>query len=757
MIQILDTRGEPSYSTIRQGPNHEPSGASSSPHDNVRTGRLFDPHASIVLIGVRGAGKRSLAFIAAAQLGWRFITEGLYFEAACGMCKAKYLQEYGHTALYQKTLSIFKRMLCENSHGCVIECGMGSLTREAQDILHDFAKTHPVVHVIRDFDHIAKLLKINGHDVARLKQADMNHRKCSNMEFYNAYDPTCTAETETAPENFNPSSSFILQNVKTDCQRFISFLSGRKPYEDTEPFSLSAVMLEDKSNTYVTTVRFSDLHSGKVIPDEIESGEDAINVLIDASVPELMMHISKYIALIKRALRLPIIYSVEDGALEPDRNPVDCYNELLEHGLRQAVDYLVVDINTPQNIVASTLQGKGRTKIIGDYAVKASERLTWLEPSRFAAYERGMSLGMDLMKITQVAANRKDNEDVRIFRDRVKVSWPDGPRLIAYNLGQLGRSSLITNTIMTPVACRGHKLDGTVSFQRRDAEICMQQAFQARFRCFELDPLRFLLVGQHVSYSRTPFMHNAAYHLYGLEHVFSIHETANFDEILPLWHHPNFGGSAVSFPYKEQAFMACKSTSTHAAAIGSINTVIPLRMGPAGQVLLPKEQAAERNRGGTVLGLYGDNSDWCGVYQNIKLKLSPRNSISPEHSTGLVLGAGGTARSSIYALLQLGCQNVVVWNRTYEHGVKTAEHFNQWASKARSLRHNPVQVLKPNDMSWPSGVSLPTMIIACIPTTEYESGFQLPEQWLESQSGGVAADVSHDRSFLLEADGLILP
>lgn len=701
-------------------------------------GRLFNKRASIVLIGVRGVGKRSLAVIAAAHLGRRFVSEGLYFEQVTGMSKAQYLQENGNATFYRQSLSILRRMLYENDQDCVIECGMGSLSSQSQRLLQDFSKTHPVVHVVRNFEHVSKLLGIDKHDSDRLMEADLTHRHCSNMEFYNAYDPTCTAEKEVGVEHFNPTCSFVLQNVKADFHNYINFIMDRKMDNNTSPFAISAVALELKPHTYATTVRISEFLNNTIRPEYIESGEDALEIIVDVRTPGLQTQISKYVALVKRAVGIPVIYGVDSEALDPNRPVAEAYLELLEHGLRQAVDYVVVELESPEDVIHSVLSRKGHTKIIGHHHFKDSGEGAWLQPSRIEICEKAKSLGFDLIRLNQDAARREDNHEIRIFRDKTAALGPSCPLVISYNLGEMGRTSLITNRVLTPAARKNSRLG---SYDPTGPEITIKQATEALFRCFELDPLKFYVIGQDVLYSRTPYMHISAYQLYGMEHNFTAQNVRNFEDALSLWHEHDFGGSAVSYPYKEKAFDICQCTSPHAAAIGSVNTILPLRGGISSMPFSLERQAMQRNTAGPVTGLYGENSDWSGVFNNIKRKLSPRNDYSPTKSTGLVLGAGGTARSAIYALLQIGCRHICVWNRTLGNALKIAKHFNDWASRERPENPHPVQILSSDSSTWSEGIPLPTMIIACIPTSKPGQEFQLPSSWLESPSGGVVADV----------------
>jgi shikimate 5-dehydrogenase len=132
----------------------------------------------------------------------------------------------------------------------------------------------------------------------------------------------------------------------------------------------------------------------------------------------------------------------------------------------------------------------------------------------------------------------------------------------------------------------------------------------------------------------------------------------------------------------------------------------------------------------------------------INRELSPRNVIQPR-STGLVIGAGGMARAAVYAMLQMGCNNVFVYNRTTANTTNLADHFNDWASKHTQIHRfrHPVKVLESTNRPWPTGYSLPTMIVSCV-THELLDGnpgadFEMPEPWLESPTGGVVLEMAY--------------
>ena len=232
-------------------------------------------NASIVLIGSRGAGKRTLGFVGATHLGRRLVTEDYYFQLATGLSKGSFLRQYGNQSFYKRNIEVLRQMLDENRMGCIIECGMGSLSAQGQRTLHEYSKTNPVVYITRESDRIRSLLRLSHEEAARLEQADLGHRNCSNLEYYNLYDPSCDG-SQSPPENGIGNVSSRLKYAKEDFSAFLDNLTGqglaRCGFES--PFSIAALPPECRSHTYALSLRLS------TIPDldleELEAGADAV-------------------------------------------------------------------------------------------------------------------------------------------------------------------------------------------------------------------------------------------------------------------------------------------------------------------------------------------------------------------------------------------------------------------------------------------------------------------------------------------------
>jgi shikimate kinase len=401
----------------------------SAPLDEADIVRRCDENASIVLIGVRGAGKRSLGFIAATHLGRRFIAEGLYFQQITGISKVDYLNLHGTADFHRRALEVFRQMLEQNDHNCVIECGMRSLAKEAQEVLRQYAKSHPVIQILRNFDHVGIS---NIKQIEQLKEADLNHRTCSNFEFYNLYDCTCLAETEVDVKTFNRSSAYILQDVKAEFQDYVNFITGHTKYSFSGPFSLSALPLEEKARSYATPLRLSELLAHSVNAGDLESGEDAVELIVDAWKMDMKTVLSKQISVLRRKFGIPIILSLLEEGLDPSKPKPMAFSDLMDHGIRLGVDYIIIDALLPKDHQERLLLSKGRTKAIADHLFRDPAPGAWLHQGRISICERAEREGYDLVRLRQHALERQDNADVQHFV-RLASQSVDIP-IIAYNL-----------------------------------------------------------------------------------------------------------------------------------------------------------------------------------------------------------------------------------------------------------------------------------------------------------------------------------
>ncbi|GAB1198252.1 type I 3-dehydroquinase-domain-containing protein [Aspergillus pseudonomiae] len=715
--------------------------------------RNLNPDASLVLVGIRGCGKRSLGFVAAAALKRRFITEDHYFKQVTGLTRHEYLKRFGSQEFQKRDIEVLKMMLDKHRSRCVIECGLGSLTRPVQEYLRLYSATNPVVYVVRDMFRIQTLLGLEDQAVKLLCEGDPLHRMCSNFEFYNIEDRSSMLAQldEVTPDRRSAGYSFKLKEAKEDFTRFVRFITGADVNHSSydSPFVLLETPPENRSFTHAILIRSSEMLQEGVDLCELESGGDAIELCVDRWDTEMASTVSKQISLLRRSARIPIIFSIDastsgidNGTLSPAQLR-SLYFEIAEHGLRLAVEYLAIDLDQDKSLLAETCRNRGMTKIIGQHIFKPSSSVMWDDESCLSLYLEAEKLGFQLVRILRVATEREDNAAVAKFINKIQSLPGEHLPIIAYNVGSLGRTSQVFNSTLTSVT---HPAIKRPTGNRTDPLITSRDAVQALFQSYVLDPLQFYILGASVAYSLSPAMYNAAFHHCGMSHTYSIPESPSLTALDKLGRDPHFGGASVVQPWRVQIFQKLSSKSRHAEAIGAINTIMPLRARADGTMFPLQEQASRRNQAGPVLGWYGENTDWVGIMTCMNRNLSPRNAISPLKTTGLVIGAGGMGRAAIYAMLRLGCRKIFIYNRTLSRAENVARHFNSWAaSQVGSTK--VVHVLKSLQDEWPSDTCHPCLIASCVPADpdqdEPPANFEMPMQWLESPTGGVVLEFAY--------------
>jgi len=147
------------------------------------------------------------------------------------------------------------------------------------------------------------------------------------------------------------------------------------------------------------------------------------------------------------------------------------------------------------------------------------------------------------------------------------------------------------------------------------------------------------VLGWPVGHSRSPAMQNAALRAVGLSawrYQLLPVPPELFEETVRALAGAGFRGANVTIPHKEAALRLADRATSRARAIGAANT---LTFADAGEI-------------------DADNTDAPALIAALPFP--------PAGRTALVLGAGGSARAAVWALLDAGAAEVRVWNRTPE-------------------------------------------------------------------------------------------
>jgi shikimate dehydrogenase len=149
--------------------------------------------------------------------------------------------------------------------------------------------------------------------------------------------------------------------------------------------------------------------------------------------------------------------------------------------------------------------------------------------------------------------------------------------------------------------------------------------------------VRLGVLGWPVAHSLSPAIQNAALLAAGLtawRYQLLPVPPALFDETVLALGAAGFRGANVTIPHKPAALALSQAPSARALAIGAANTLL-------------------FEQDGTIAA---DNTDAPALSEALPFAMTGR--------TALVLGAGGTARAAVWALLAGGAERVNVLNRT---------------------------------------------------------------------------------------------
>ncbi len=164
------------------------------------------------------------------------------------------------------------------------------------------------------------------------------------------------------------------------------------------------------------------------------------------------------------------------------------------------------------------------------------------------------------------------------------------------------------------------------------------------------------LIGYPLGHSLSPKIHRAALKACGLEGTYSLFPISPDDkqglkDLLARVRSGEITGLNVTIPHKQNVIELMDDLTPTAKAIGAVNTIY-----------MKQEK------------LIGDNTDAPGFLAD--LKRVSNSSFLIQHSA-LVLGAGGSARAVVYALLNDGW-NVTIAARRIEQAQQLADSFTSY-------------------------------------------------------------------------------
>ncbi|KAI0204375.1 shikimate dehydrogenase substrate binding domain-containing protein [Astrocystis sublimbata] len=748
----------------------------------------FEPATSIVLVGIRGSGKSTLAIIASTAMKRRVIDLEKSFQDVTGLSTVAYKKRHGPIEYRRQQQEVLGTVLAAHQRDCIIV--LSWMEPGIHALLQEYATSHPVVHVTRDPEAIQEYLKVADDYKLRelMSYAETAFRVVANFEFFNVSEQCSRPRSLTSGETpgaalrgDGPASPAPYLTLKRAERHFLKFLSlimppGSIPFIESA-FPLASTPTETRQFTYAVSVPLSRVLADKWETEDIETGADAIEIVIDDDLAKPMAEffidqpqlssdraseISKAVGALRRNVVIPMIYHVPwprsesvDGLLKAS------YLEHVQHGLLLCPEYITVDLRLDEVSFRRLLERRRFSKIIGVINFECPPPpLPWSDPTWMGYYRKAQAYSCDLVKMTRPATFLDDNFEINMLRCSVSNAGEPVIPLVAYNTGVRGRHSACLNKILTSTLPESLFKSTSHIGKRKSSSyiepsITPRQATIALRSSFATDnALKLYVVGANCQHSLSPAMHNTAIEALGTSHIYKPYSTNSLSSIRDLIHDPSFAGASVGLPFKVEVISLTHSLSTHAKAIGAVNTLIPIRRLNDDRSI-PDDALLSHARkcAGPVLALYGENTDWIGIRACIRRGLSPANAVR-DNTAGLVIGAGGMARAAVYSMLQLGVQNIAVHNRSPENAQKLVSHFElllsrddiPLLSKVDNQKTN-FHILRSREDAWPEHLRQPTIVVSCIPAQKTGDqpppDFTLPESWMGSPTGGVVVDFSY--------------
>ncbi|EDK47592.1 pentafunctional AROM polypeptide [Lodderomyces elongisporus NRRL YB-4239] len=580
-----------------------------------RSGSLRNGDRSIVIIGMRAAGKTTLSRWLAEHLNFKLLDLDQYLEKKLAVDIKLLVKEKGWDYFREKETEVLNECLEKFGKGHILATGGGIVEGEKpREALKNYTKSGGIVlHLHRDLKETVNFLSKDptrpaySDDIEEVwKRREKWYHECSNYHFYSTH---CTSEAEFA-------------NLKLVFAKFVSKITG----DDT--FVLPATR-----STFVT-LTYPDLRKVPSLIKDVSETSNAVELRVDLLANQETAYIAEQIGLLRSvATDLPILYTVRTKSQcgqYPDEDE-EGMRKLLMFGLKMGVDIIDLQLISSPSTIAEVISKRGHTKIIASHHDFTGD-LKWDNVEWKNKYAQGVSIDADFVKLVGMAKTFDDNLLLENFR-RQNTEKP----LIGINMGPQGKLSRVLNKVLTPVT---HELitDKPIGV----GQLSLKEINQALFQIGGLLEKEFWVVGSPVSHSRSPALHNAAYAALGLPYKFDIFETDDAEKVYSqLMQKPTFGGLAVTIPLKLDIKKYCTELSESAKLIGAVNTVTPIADGRK--------------------GFLGDNTDWIGIANSFK---KADFALASGVSNGLVVGGGGTSRAAIFALHSLGCQKIYLLNRT---------------------------------------------------------------------------------------------
>lgn len=590
------------------------------------------PKKSIIVIGMRGAGKTTTGGWAARYLGWPLVDLDTALEEHVGMTIPELIKDKGWDGFRDEELKLLERSVKEKGTGHVLACGGGIVELEAaRKVLNDYQKDGGIVLLVtRDIEKIMSFLQSDKTRPAYVE--DMRgvwlrrkpwYLECSNYQFH-----------------MQSVDSVGLANTLEDFSRFLDLIFGK---------SACLKALKKRKQSFFVCLSAPQMQPWLEKLPNVVVGADAVELRVDLledpdspeGLPSFEFVVDQ-VGLLRTKTTLPLIFTIRTKA-QGGKFPDDAFDHaqlLYSTALRLGVEFVDLEMTMPEEILREVSENRGFSNIIASHHDPLGQ-LSWSNGSWISVYNRALQYG-DVIKLVGTAKTLQDNFALAEFKTWAETSHP--VPVIAINMGEHGKLSRILNNFMTPVS---HPLlpSATAPGQLSATEIRQGLTLMG-----EISPKKFCIFGSPVQQSPSPSLHNTLFRETGLPHTYDIHETTNAADIEAVIRAPDFGGASVTIPLKQDVRPFLDSVGPEIDAIGALNTIVP-------------ETTIDEATGQQITKLVGRNTDYLGMVLVLR-NAGAQGSAGLQ--AGLVIGGGGTSRAAIYALHEMQYAPIYLLGRNPE-------------------------------------------------------------------------------------------
>lgn len=586
---------------------------------------------TIVVVGMRGAGKTFMGKWIANSLGLKFVDLDEYLEAKLNKSIPEIIKASGWEGFRKEELTVLREFLERHPRGYVAACGGGVVeTPEARTILKNYiASDRIVLHVHRNIENIVSYLEIDKTRPAYTSDIYSVWKKRENWYF------ECSNYFYYASHFSSPSESAI---VRKSLDLFLQTITGTRKLADAPKGRSAFVCL-----TFEDLREFAELKESLVGSNAVELRVDLLKERGQVGDIPSLEYVTEQIGHLRFSTNIPIIFTVRtvsQGGKFPDGAEEEA-EKLIRLAYKLGVEYVDLELTWSTGFVDSLVKDKGYSKVIASHH-DFSGKHGWDSAVWEDYYQRALSVG-DIVKFVGMAKTIEDNFKLENFR-AVHTRKP----LVAINMGEAGQLSRVLNKVLTPVTHESFPVKAA------PGQLTVRQINGALAAIGGLPAKQFFVCGQPVTQSRSPALHNALYKALNLPHEYTYLETSSaaevFERIKALG--AQFGGASVTIPLKLEVMPYLSELTEQARVIGAVNTIVP---------------AVD----GTFLG---DNTDWIGIVKSFESIGLGESSVAVG-AAALVVGSGGTSRAAVAALHALGFSTIYLANRTASKAEEVAASF----------------------------------------------------------------------------------